>query len=125
MVGLPGESRRSVMMTERFLREIGATQGNCSVVTPYPGPVFFKRMVEAGLVVPGDWGRFTGNNPVMFGPGFTPAQVREAKERLRSFFRAQAERQWRRRIRRIIAAPFKVAARLRARMKRTVRPEMT
>ena len=97
MVGIPGESGDSARITEQLLRRIGASQGNCSVATPYPGTEFYQQMLAEDNIKATRWSEFTGNDPVMDLPDQSMAQIREAKEYLRAYFRTQERNSLRKR----------------------------
>ena len=65
MVGLPGETRRSLYQTYHLLKSLRPeTMGVC-LVTPYPGTPLYHEAREKGWIESSDWKLYGGHTAVM------------------------------------------------------------
>ncbi|MBC7110001.1 MAG: cobalamin B12-binding domain-containing protein [Archaeoglobi archaeon] len=58
-IGYPGETRRSIERTMKFIEEIKPDYFVASIATPYPGTRFYEEMKESGLIVSDRWEDYT------------------------------------------------------------------
>jgi len=65
VIGMPGETPRSVENTIRFIRSIPADSVQFSVAIPFPGTSFFKYVEENGLLITRDWNKYNGFDHVV------------------------------------------------------------
>jgi len=65
IVGFPEETWGSVRRTARVVSGLPAKEVGVAIMTPYPGTQLHRQAVESGLVLTGDWSRYTGFQPVM------------------------------------------------------------
>jgi len=65
--GFPGETKRSVLDTIKFVIELKPSFVVFATATPYPGTPFFDEALKTGLLkeIPEDWSRFTLMDPVL------------------------------------------------------------
>ena len=78
MVGLPGESWKTIQNTKRLLSEIKPDDVIVSIATPFPGTLLHKMAEENGWLFTSDWKKYTAIDPVMELPGFTREDMRKA-----------------------------------------------
>jgi len=75
IIGLPGETRETVLQTIRFAKELDTDYAQFSLLTPYPGTAIFKSALERGAIKTADWNlflqaaTFTEYNPVYIPDG--------------------------------------------------------
>jgi len=84
MIGLPGESEKTLAQTERLMRDARAHLNVLSVFTPYPGTALFDELVREGRV-PSDHdpGRTSHTSPgSSYSPHLNDAQLHAAAQRL-------------------------------------------
>jgi len=60
-LGLPGETRKTVNETVRFIQEAYPDSFQFSFATPFPGTGYFKYVEEKGYLVSKDWSDYDGN----------------------------------------------------------------
>lgn len=60
-LGLPGETRKTVNETVRFIQEASPDSFQLSFATPFPGTGYFKYVEEKGYLVSKDWSDYDGN----------------------------------------------------------------
>lgn len=65
MVGLPGETKRSVWKSFQLAMEIDPDFIQFGVVTPYPGTELYRLAEDKGWILTKDWSRYTGFDVVM------------------------------------------------------------
>ncbi|MBN1871169.1 MAG: radical SAM protein [Candidatus Omnitrophica bacterium] len=65
MIGLPGESRRSLYETYRLIHDLRPETIGVCIVTPYPGTPLYLEAKEKGWIETEDWSNYGGHHPVM------------------------------------------------------------
>lgn len=65
IIGLPGETKESTLMTFELAQELDATLTNFSAATPYPGTTMYDMAKENGWIITDDWDKYTGVTAVM------------------------------------------------------------
>lgn len=65
IIGLPGETKESTLMTFELAQELDATLTNFSAATPYPGTTMYDMAKENGWIITEDWDKYTGVTAVM------------------------------------------------------------
>ncbi len=65
IIGLPGETKESTLMTFELAQELDATITNFSAATPYPGTAMYDMAKENGWIIVNDWEQYTGITAVM------------------------------------------------------------
>jgi anaerobic magnesium-protoporphyrin IX monomethyl ester cyclase len=79
MVGIPGESWKTVRDTGKLISRISADSVVISITTPYPGTPLFKMAKKEGWLVTEDWSKYNTRNAVMSLPGFSDKDVKRAR----------------------------------------------
>ena len=69
VVGLPGETERSVNETIRFIRTLPVDSVQLSAATPFPGTSFYTQVEEQGLLETKDWSQYNGIDHAVSGSG--------------------------------------------------------
>lgn len=65
VIGLPGETERSVSKTIRFIRTLPVDSVQFSAATPFPGTSFYTNVEDQGLLETKDWSQYNGiDHPV-------------------------------------------------------------
>jgi len=77
IIGIPGETVKSVKKTIRFARRLNLNFVQFSICTPYPGTKLFKIARERGLLLTRDWSKYTIVDPVMKTPGILSKELRK------------------------------------------------
>lgn len=60
-LGLPGETRRSIRETVKFIRNTQPDSLQFSLATPFPGTEYFKYIKDTGCLLSEDWADYDGN----------------------------------------------------------------
>lgn len=60
-LGLPGETRRTIQETVRFIQDTQPDSLQFSFATPFPGTEYFKYMKDRGWLLSEDWSDYDGN----------------------------------------------------------------
>lgn len=82
LLGFPGEDWASVERTAALVRRLGIADGDCSVMTPYPGTAAYGEAAAEGRIVAGGWSDFTGDNPVLRLDGLSSVELALARRYL-------------------------------------------
>ncbi len=86
VVGLPQETRRSIMGTYLLLGELPARTLGVTGITPFPGTQLWKDAEAKGWVKSREWSLYGGNQAVMSTDHLTQADIRFAAEMLFTYF---------------------------------------
>lgn len=81
ILGLPGETERSIKKTIRFARGLGLTLAQFTTATPYPGTKLYMWAKGKGLIRARGWSDFTTLIPIMEVPGLTLSQLKRSLSR--------------------------------------------
>ncbi|HSK46377.1 MAG TPA: radical SAM protein [Coriobacteriia bacterium] len=65
LIGFPDETWASIERTASLIRELGIANGDCSLMTPYPGTQTYRTMAEEGRILANSWSDFTGEDPIV------------------------------------------------------------
>lgn len=82
IVGLPGESWKTVKNTGNFIKRVKPDVVHMSVITPYPSTPLHDLAVKNGWIKVEDWKSYTGGEPVMDLPGFSGKDMIDARRYL-------------------------------------------
>jgi radical SAM superfamily enzyme YgiQ (UPF0313 family) len=77
IIGIPGETVKSIKKTIRFARTLNLNFVQFSICTPYPGTKLFKIAKAKGLLLTKDWSKYTIVDPVMKTPGISSKELRK------------------------------------------------
>jgi radical SAM superfamily enzyme YgiQ (UPF0313 family) len=87
MLGLPGETKKSMEKTIRFAMEVDPDSAQFSIATPFPGTEFYRMAKENGWLIEEDFSKYDGNNcAVISYPKMTNKELENILE--------QARRRW-------------------------------
>jgi radical SAM superfamily enzyme YgiQ (UPF0313 family) len=87
MLGLPGETKKSMEKTIRFAMEVDPDSAQFSIATPFPGTEFYKMAKENKWLIEEDFSKYDGNNcAVISYPNMTNTELENILE--------QARRRW-------------------------------
>lgn len=98
LVGFEHDSWRSVASTVDLIRSCRVGSGDCSIMTPYPGTRFYRRMREQGRILADSWDGFTGTRPILQLDGLSPVELVTARWRILSALEENRRRGVRRRL---------------------------
>jgi len=82
LVGLPGETWRSVAETALLLDELRPRRVNVAHIIPYPGTRFYMEAEREGWMLSGDLSRIVGRSPVVSYNGFSARDITLARRYL-------------------------------------------
>jgi radical SAM superfamily enzyme YgiQ (UPF0313 family) len=82
MVGLPGESWKTIQNTRKFLEKIDPDALTVDVVTPYPGTLLFEMAESKNWLISKDWSSYTSVDPIMKFEGFSIEDMKRARRYL-------------------------------------------
>jgi len=60
--GLPGETKQTIDETIKFLKELNPDSTQFSIVTPFPGTVYYDILNNKGYILSKNWDDYDGNN---------------------------------------------------------------
>jgi radical SAM superfamily enzyme YgiQ (UPF0313 family) len=86
LIGLPDETRESLYMTYRLLRELDPETVGVCVVTPYPGTPLYEEAKKKGWMETEDWTRFGGHFPVMHTDNLSMADLTAAQHMINEWY---------------------------------------
>lgn len=104
LVGFPQDSWQSVAATLELIERCGVSNGDCALMTPYPGTRHYDRMRAEGRILVSKWEEFTGTEPIVAVDGLSPVELVTARWRILSAIEANGHRGVRRRVRDAAAA---------------------
>lgn len=84
ILGLPGETRRSLAETIAFSKKLKLDLAQFYCAVPFPGSRLYERALRKGWIDPPDFSAFNQNNPLLHLPALPPEEV--------SLYRARAYR---------------------------------
>lgn len=64
-LGMPGDTRKSIEDTIKFVKSLDPNYAIFSLATPYPGTDFYTKSVENNLIKTNDWSKFSLLTPVI------------------------------------------------------------
>ena len=64
-LGMPGDTRKSIENTIKFVKSLEPNYAIFSLATPYPGTDFYMKSIEGNLIKTDDWSKFSLLTPVM------------------------------------------------------------
>jgi len=82
LVGLPGETWRSVAETALLIDQIGPRRVNVAHIIPYPGTRFYEEAERQGWMISRDLSRIVGRSPVVSYDGFSARDITLARRYL-------------------------------------------
>ena len=65
VLGMPGDTKDSILNTIKFVRELNPSYAVFSLATPYPGTRFYQEALENNLIKVKDWSKYTLLSPVL------------------------------------------------------------
>ena len=87
ILGLPGESKKTIKETYQLLKTIHATEININYITPYPGTPFYDYAKEHDLILDYDWSHYTSHEIVMRSEALTKDELlKQGKQLQRNLF---------------------------------------
>jgi anaerobic magnesium-protoporphyrin IX monomethyl ester cyclase len=80
IIGLPGETKRSVWESFELALEINPDVVSVAAITPYPGTELFNMAEKKGWILTKDWSKYTGFNVVMRTDDLSAEDIHKAIE---------------------------------------------
>ncbi len=65
VLGMPGDTKRSILSTIKFVKTLEPSYAVFSLATPYPGTDFYLKAVSENLIKINDWSKYTLLSPVL------------------------------------------------------------
>ena len=65
VLGMPGDTKRSITTTIKFVKTLDPSYAVFSLATPYPGTDFYLNAVSENLIKINDWSKYTLLSPVL------------------------------------------------------------
>ncbi len=75
IIGFPEETVKDVEATIKFSQKVGVTLAQFTIATPFPGTGLWNYVVEKGLLLTRDWGKFSAIMPVIKLKNFTSDEI--------------------------------------------------
>jgi radical SAM superfamily enzyme YgiQ (UPF0313 family) len=82
LVGLPGESWKTIQNTRKLLERIRPDTLTVDIVTPYPGTSLYEMAERNNWIITKDWSKYTTVDPIMSLDGFTDKDMKSARRYL-------------------------------------------
>ena len=88
MLGLPGETNKTIKKTVSFAKKIGPELITLGIATPHPGTKFYEYLDNKGYLVTKNWSEYDPiKSPVYNYPGLSSAEIELARDKgYRSFY---------------------------------------
>ena len=86
IVGLPGESWKTIKNTARIIKRTKPDDVAISIITPYPGTKLYSLAKSRNWLITENWDEYTTSQPVMALPNFSVEDMKEAKHYLYGVF---------------------------------------
>jgi radical SAM superfamily enzyme YgiQ (UPF0313 family) len=105
IVGLPGETKKSIKNTRARLNVLGIDSVQVGIITPYPGTGLYDDAVKNRWIRDDSYSSYTASNPVLEYEGFTQQDMIDARDQLSADQRRRlggAQSRFRRVIRQIV-----------------------
>jgi radical SAM superfamily enzyme YgiQ (UPF0313 family) len=108
MVGLPGETRKSLYLTHRLVHDLRPDSIGVTIVTPYPGTPLYEEAREKGWIESTEWREFGGSSAVIHTDHLSSQDLDFAKGMILKLFYRQTSPKWTKRLRhRALSARFR------------------
>lgn len=65
VLGMPGDTRQSIIKTINFVKDLKPSYAVFSLATPYPGTDFYIKASKRNLIKVNEWSKYTLLNPVL------------------------------------------------------------
>jgi radical SAM superfamily enzyme YgiQ (UPF0313 family) len=65
VLGMPGDTKKSIQKTVKFVKELKPSYAIFSLATPYPGTRFYQETFDKNLIKVKDWSKYTLITPVL------------------------------------------------------------
>jgi anaerobic magnesium-protoporphyrin IX monomethyl ester cyclase len=65
VLGMPGDTKRSILSTIKFVKTLEPSYAVFSLATPYPGTDFYLKAASENLIKINDWSKYTLLSPVL------------------------------------------------------------
>ena len=65
VLGMPGDTKRSILSTIKFVKTLEPSYAVFSLATPYPGTEFYLKAASENLIKINDWSKYTLLSPVL------------------------------------------------------------
>ena len=65
VLGMPGDTKRSILNTIKFVKTLEPSYAVFSLATPYPGTDFYLKAASENLIKINDWSKYTLLSPVL------------------------------------------------------------
>lgn len=75
IIGLPGETRKTLKNTYKFLGQLDPDNASWNMATPYPGTKLFDMAKENNFILTSDWTKYNTNQVVMRTESFTGQEL--------------------------------------------------
>lgn len=75
IVGLDYDTRDSLLMTKKFIKESSLLKLVVNIATPYPGTKYYKRLEAENRVLSKDWSRYSSYEMLIKHPNFAPREL--------------------------------------------------
>lgn len=94
MIGLPLETRKSLYMTYRLIRDLNPQSIGVCIVTPYPGTALYEQARQKGWIESGDWRMFGGHSPIMHTDNLSAGDLLKAHQMIIQGFYLSKKGAW-------------------------------
>lgn len=95
LIGLPGETRRSLFETYKLIRDFKPETIGVCLITPYPGTPLYDEARRNGWIETSDWSMYDGHKPVMHTENMSSVDLETAHTMLRRGFEIPRQRRFR------------------------------
>lgn len=82
LLGLPGESWKTVQNTRKLIERIRPDVLTVDIVTPYPGTALYDMAEQNNWIITKDWSKYTSVDPIMSLDEFTDKDMKIARRYL-------------------------------------------
>ena len=104
LVGFEGDSWRTIASTLDLIRRCNVGNGDCSIMTPYPGTRTHDQIRESGRLLARGWADYSGTEAIVTSDHMSAVELAMARWRILEALRENRRRGARRRLREAAAA---------------------
>lgn len=104
LVGFSGDSWSSIAATLDLIGRCNVSDGDCSIMTPYPGTKAHEEIKAAGRLLARGWADYSGTDAIITSEHMSPVELAMARWRILEALSENRRRSARRRLREAAAA---------------------
>lgn len=90
IIGYPWETRQNHEKAKEILKTLAIDEIRIGLLTPLPGSAIYEEFKKQGLILTGDFSKYTTDEYIMKHPDFSPEEMTEFREKIfREFYQSK------------------------------------